>query len=417
MIDEKKLEECKRKYAHLIVVVGLNDVKGKVCRVCADLDQPDFVKLVVDELYQRGARRVDMFWTYRPVLKTIYKYTDKHELCKIYKPDIERWKFDLQEYSPLIVLESWDPFWMDGVDAEKVASMKAARARASHPYSEKMDAVETPWCLAAVPSVQWAKRLFPKDSDNVALNKMWEKTFEAVRVLHGDPIRNWEKFNKEIKARARWLDSLEIKTLHYTSKNGTDLIVGINPHAHFVGGAHDSIGNPPYNPNMPAVECFTTPDRLVTEGIVYSTKPLSRCGHLMEDFSLRFHHGKIVEVKAKKGGDMLKKLIATDQYSCYLGEVALVPYDSPVNNTNMIYYNTLFDENAACHFAFGYSLITTYNRDVRKLSDNELVKLGLNRGSIHIDFMVGNRDLNIIATTRSGKKVQIFKNGNWAVKL
>lgn len=417
MIDEKKLEEYKRKYAHLIVVIGLNDVKGKVCRVYADLDQPDFVKLVVEELYKRGARRVDMFWTYRPVLKTIYKYTSKHELMKVYKPDIERLKFDLEEYSPSVTLESWDPFWMEGVDVDKVVAMRAARAKVAHPYSEKMDAVETPWCLAVLPSVSWAKRLFPNDSDEVALNKMWEKTLEAVRVLHGDPIENWKNFNKEIKARAKWLNSLNIKSLHYTSKNGTDLIVGINPHAQFVGGAHDSIGNPPFNPNIPAVECFTAPDCTVTEGIVYSTKPLSRSGHLMEDFSIRFHKGKIVEVKAKKGEELLKKLIDSDSRSCYIGEVALVPYDSPVSNTNMIYYNTLFDENASCHIAFGYSLITSYKNDVRKLNDNELIKLGLNRSNVHIDFMIGNKDLNIVATTCDGKKVQIFKNGNWAVKL
>lgn len=417
MLSPAQLKNYKRKYAHLIVVVGLNDVKGKICKVQADLDQPDFVTMVVEELYKRGARRVEVYWTYRPVLKTIYQRTSTEELCKVYPPEVARLKYELNEYMPSITLESWDPNWMDGVDANKVATVKAAHAKVRIPYKDKMDAVETPWCLAALPGKTWAKRLFPNCSEEVAMNKMWEKTLECCRCLKGDPVKNWQKFNKEIKARAKWLDSLHIKTLHYTNKMGTDLVVGINPYTKFCGGAHDSIGNPPYNPNMPAVECFTTPDRLMTEGIAYASKPLSRDGQLMEDFSIRFHHGRIVEVKARKGEKYLKDLINTEENSHYLGEVALIPYDSPVSNTNMIYYNTLFDENAACHLAFGYSLSTTYNKEARGWNDQERIKHGINRGNIHIDFMIGTKDLNIVATTRDGKKVQIFKNGNWAKKL
>lgn len=417
MIPAKKLAEYKRKYAHLIVVMGLNDVKGKVCKIQADLDQPDFVEMVVDELYKRGARRVEVYWTYRPILRNVYKHTSTEELCKIYEPEVARLKYELDELMPSITLESWDPCWMEGIDEDKVAKVKEAHAIVRRPYKEKMDAVETPWCLAALPGKDWAKRLFPKDTIEVAMNKMWEKTLECVRCLKGDPVKNWQKYNKEIKARAKWLDSLNIKTLHYTNKLGTDLVVGVNEHAHFCGGAHDSIGNPPYNPNMPAVECFVSPDCRVTEGIAYASKPLSRDGHLIEGFSLRFHNGRIVEVKAKKGEAYLKKLINTEERSHYIGEAALVPYDSPVSNTNMIYYNTLFDENAACHIAFGYSLMTTYDKAARKWNDNERIKHGLNRGNIHIDFMIGTKDLNIVATTRDGKKIPIFKNGNWAKKL
>jgi len=418
MISKEQLVEYKKKYAHLIIVAGLNDIKGRICKINADLDDPEMVSYCVKEMYDRGARRVEVFWTYRPVLKTIYKYTSKEELCLVKKPELTRLKFELDESMPSLTLESWDPNWMDGIDANKIVEAKAAHAVARHPYKEKMDAVETPWCLAAVPGKEWAKRLFPNLSSEKALMKMWEKTLECVRCLDGDPIKNWKNFNDYIKARARWLNSLNIKSLHYTSKKtGTDLIVGINPYAHYVGGAHDSIGNPPYNPNMPAVETFTSPDRLVTEGIAVASKPLCHDGQLIDGFSIRFHKGRIVEVHAKKGEAMLKGLIDTDEGSHYLGEAALVPYDSPVSNTKTIYYNTLFDENAACHLAFGNSLMTTYGQEVRELNEDELIKKGLNRSSIHMDFMIGTKDLNIVATTRTGKKVQIFKDGNWAVDL
>lgn len=415
-MTEKELTVYKKKYAKLIAVVGINDCKGKVCKVQADLDDPEIVTYIVDELYNRGARRVEVTWLYRPVFRTVYKHTSKEELMNVYSPELARFKFEADEKVPLVVLESESPYWMEGIDPVKVADVKKAHLKARAPYRDKMRMVETPWCLAAVPGKEWAKVLFPKLSEKEALMKMWEKVIICCR-LKGDPIKNWQKYNKDIKARAKWLDSLHIKTLHYTSKNGTDLIVGVHKDVTFCGGAHDSLGNPPYNPNMPAVECFTTPDRLVTEGIVYSTKPLSRDGQLMKDFSIRFHKGRIVEVKAKKGEQLLKRLINTEDASHYLGELALVPYNSEVSNTKMIYYNTLFDENAACHLAFGSSIEATYKPHLRKLSKEQLIKRGVNCSNIHIDFMVGNKDLNIVATTRDGKKVQIFKNGNWAKKL
>ncbi|MCQ2753249.1 MAG: aminopeptidase [Bacilli bacterium] len=417
MISPKKLEEYKRKYAHLIAVCGLNNVKNRVCQINADIDQPDFVLMLMEELYDRGAKRVDVHWTYRPLLKTIYQYTDADELMKVYPYEVSRIKYDAKQNTAKVTLESWDPAWMDGVDADKVMKRRLAVAKIARPYRVKMDMVETPWCLAALPGHDWAKRLFPNDTDEVAMNKMWEKTLECCRCLKGDPVENWRKFNKEIKARAKWLDSLHIKTLHYTNKLGTDLIVGVNPHAHFCGGAHADETKSPFNSNMPAVETYTSPNRLVTEGVVYASKPLCRNGHMMDGIKIRFHKGRIVEVSAKKGEAFLKKMISTDEGAHYLGELALVPYDSPVSNTKMIYYQTIFDENAACHFAFGYSLLSTYEKRARHWSDEQRIKHGINRASTHTDFMIGTDDLNIVATTRDNRKIQIFKNGNWAKKI
>lgn len=416
MISDKEISVYKKKYAKLIAVKGLNDILGKVCKIQCDIDDPEFITDLVNALYDRGARRVEVYWHYRPIVKTIYQHTTKEELSKVYKPEVARLQYELDELMPSIYIESEIPSWMNGVDPVKVAESTAAHQKVRRPYKIKMDAVETPWCIATIPGPEWAKSLFPKLSKEDAVRKLWEKIIICCR-LKGDPIKNWEKYNKDIKARAKWLDSLKIKTLHYTSKNGTDLTVGIHKDVHFCGGAHDSIGNPPYNPNMPAVECFTTPDKYITEGVAVASKPLAHNGSVIEGFKVYFHKGRIVKVTAKKGEVALKKIVETDEGSHYLGEAALVPFDSPVSNTNMVYYKTILDENAACHLAMGCSISTTYNKPLRGLNAKELDKVGINSSNTHVDFMIGCKDLNIVATTRSGKKVQIFKNGNWAKKL
>lgn len=416
MISEKEIKAYKKKYAELIAVIGLNDIKDKIVKINCDIDDREFILDLVNALYDRGARRAEVFWTYRPLLKTIYQYTSEKELSNVYSPEIARLKHELKELMPSVLIESESPDWMNGIDVEKIAKATAAHAKVRHPYREKMSAVETPWCIATVPGVEWAKKLFPNVSDEVAIKKLWEKIIICCR-LKGNAIKNWQQYNKDIKERAKWLDSLKIKTLHYTSNNGTDLTVGINSHTVFCGGAHCSIGNPPYNPNMPAVECFTTPDKYVTEGIVYSTKPLSHDGQLIENFSIRFHKGRIVEVHAKKGEQFLKDLINTEDSSHYLGEAALVPFDSPVNNTKMIYFKTIFDENASCHLAIGAAISSTFKKEARNLKDKALDKVGINNSRLHIDFMIGTKDLNIEATTRDNKKIMIFKNGNWAVNI
>lgn len=416
MMSEKTIELNKRKYAKLIVRCGLNFKPGKIVEIAADIDQPDFVKMIVEECYNFGARRVNINWTYRPIQRLQYDRTSIKELTRVYDYQIEHYKFQAEEYTPRIILESEDPNYLKGVDANKIAQTQIVKGKTRRPYRDIMDKIETPWIICTCPSVGWAKAVFPNEKDEKkAVNKLWEAIFDCCRVSHGDPIKNWQNYNKDIKKRAKYLDSLHIKELHYTSKNGTDLTVGLTDgYSRFCGGAHDSVpGMNLYNPNMPAVECFTTPHRLRVNGIVYSSKPLCNNGQLISDFSFKFKNGKIIEVKAKKGEKLLKDMVYSGPNSCYLGELALVPYESEVNKTGLIFYKTVFDENAACHFAFGYSLRTTYI-NTRGMSKEDLLKAGLNLSSNHIDFMVGTKDLNIVATTKSGKKVDIFKNGNWA---
>jgi len=416
-MTDKQLEILKRKYANLIVRVGLNFKPGKVVFIDADLDQPEFVKMLVEECYKLKARRVIVNWTYRPIQRAQYDLTPINELTTIYPYQVAKFKFQADELTPRIILESEDPNYLAGVDAKKIAATQAVKGKIRRPYREIMDKVETPWCICCCPGKKWAKAVFPKLSEEAAERKLWEAILYCCRVTKGDPIKNWQNFNKEIKARAKWLNSLNIDSLHYKASNGTDLVVGISKYARFCGGAHDSVpGANLYNPNMPAIETFTTPDRTRVNGVVYSSKPLCHNGVNIEGIRFEIKNGKIVDVKAKSGEKLLKELVYSSPNNCYLGEVALVPYDSPVNQTGLIFYKTVFDENAACHFAFGYSLATSYI-NVKGKTKKQLLDLGLNQSSNHIDFMVGTKDLNIIAKTRNGKLIPIFKNGTWANKV
>ena len=412
MLD-RKLEPYIRAYAHTVVRCGLNVITNRVVFIDADIDQPDFVRLLVKECYQQGARRVIVNWTYRPIQRMQYDRTDIKELTTVYSYQVARFKFQADELTPRIIVESEDPDYLKGLDPAKIAATQTMKSKVRKPFRKIMDKVESPWVICTCPSVKWAKAVFPNCSEEVAVRKLWKAILDCCRITYGDPVENWKNYNKHVKQKAKWLNDLDIDTLHYTSKNGTDLVVGMTKACHWCGGAHDSVGNPPFNPNMPAVETFTSPDKYRINGIVYSSKPLCHNGQLIDEFYFVIKKGKIIEVHAKKGEKLLKDLVYATDTSCYLGECALVPYDSPVSNTGLIFYKTVFDENAACHFALGYSLSTGYPY-YRESPIRALDKLGLNQGSTHIDFMVGTKDLNITATTRKGKKVAIFRNGNWA---
>lgn len=268
------------------------------------------------------------------------------------------------------------------------------------------------WCIAAVPGVAWAKKVFPHETKSRAVEKLWEAILHTCRV-HDDPVAAWDAHNADLQARCDYLNSLGIETLEYRASNGTHLTVGMIPEAQFCGGGEYTIGGSYFNPNLPTEECFISPKRGEAEGIVYSSKPLSYQGQLIEDFSIRFEHGRAVEVHARTNEALLQKLIAMDDGAAYLGECALVPYDSPINQTGILFYNTLFDENACCHLALGMGFIDTI-RDYPNRSLEEMRALGVNDSMIHEDFMIGTPDLVITAHCRDGRSVPVFRDGTWA---
>jgi len=400
-----------KSYAKLIVRTGINVEKGQEVLINAELDQPEFVKLVVEECYRAGASKVTVDWSYQPLDKIHIRGRSLKTLQKVEKWEEER----LSHYSDIlpcrIYLISEDPDGLKGVNMEKMAKGQQARYKVIKPYRDKMEG-KYQWCIAAVPGAAWARKVFPNLSKAQAMEKLWEAILYTSRVTD-DPIQAWKDHNEDLARRCAYLNSLGITELHYHASNGTDLRVGMIPEAEFKGGGEMSLTGHYYNPNIPSEEVFISPMRGKAEGIVYSTKPLSYQGQLIENFSVRFEGGKAVEVHAEKNEALLQQMISMDEGAAYLGECALVPYDSPISNSGILFYNTLFDENAACHLALGKGFIDTI-RNYGDYTLEECRKFGINESMVHEDFMIGCADLSIDALTADGKTVPIFREGNWA---
>ena len=401
-----------QKYAKLIARKGINVKKGQEVIVSASLDQPEFVKMVVEECYRAGASKVTVEWSFQPITKLHYRYRSLKTLSTFEKWEIEKLEHKCETLPATIYIESDDPDGLKGIDQTKVSKASQAKYPIIKPYHDKMDN-KYQWCIAAVPGEAWAKKVFPGERTSKAVEKLWNAILYTSRADGDDPVKAWEEHNADLKTRFEYLNSLGIESLHYTASNGTDFTVGLIPDALFMGGSELTLDGREFNPNIPSEEVFTSPMKGNAEGIVYATRPLSYRGELIENFSVRFEGGKAVEVHAEKGEDLLKQMISMDENAAYLGECALVPFDSPIRNSEITFYNTLFDENACCHLAFGRGFENCI-KDFDKYTLEECRQKGINDSLIHVDFMIGSEDLNITAHTRGGKDVAIFKDGNWA---
>ena len=400
-----------REYARLIVRTGLNVQKGQDVLVMAELDQPEFVKLVVEECYKAKAREVTVHWSYQPLQKLHTRYQTVKTLGAVPQWQRERQQYYCDTLPCRLYLVSEDPDGLKGVNTAKMAKARQLSYPILKPYIDDRDGKQQ-WCIAAVPGVAWAKKVFPGVPKNKAVEQLWEAILSTSRVGE-DSVGNWEAHNKNLHDRCDYLNSLGIRKLHYTAANGTDLTVGMIPEAIFCGGAEVSRQGITFNPNMPTEECFISPKRGEAEGIVYSTKPLSYEGQIIDKFSLRFEGGKAVEAHAEVGEELLKTMISMDEGAAYLGECALVPQCSPICQSGLLFYNTLFDENAACHLAMGMGFPDTI-RDHHSKTLEDCRQLGINDSMIHEDFMIGCDTMNIDAICEDGKVVPVFRNGNWA---
>ena len=400
-----------RAYARLIVRSGINVRKGQEVLVYADLDQPEFVQMVVEEAYKAKASKVIVEWNYAPLEKIHVRHQNVKTLGAVEKWQLERQEHFCQAMPARIHLVSEDPDGLKGMNMEKVAKSRQLRYPILKPYLDRREGAQQ-WCIAAVPGVAWAKKVFPGMRASAAVEKLWEAILDASRVDE-DPVAAWEKHNADLASRCDYLNSLGIQKLHYTADNGTDFTVGMIPEAQFCGGGEVSRRGIFFNPNIPTEECFISPMKGQAEGIVYATKPLSYQGQLIEDFSIRFEGGRAVEVKAAKGEELLKSMIAMDEGAAYLGECALVPQSSPIAQSGILFYNTLFDENAACHLALGMGFADTI-RDHHNKTLEECRALGINDSMIHEDFMIGCDSMNIDAICADGRTVPVFRGGNWA---
>ncbi len=406
-MDKKRLQQ----YAALIAKVGGNIQKGQEVYLYADLDQPEFVAMVTEECYKLGAKRVFVEWSYQPLTRLHVTYCDESTLSRVEPFEEAKWQQQVAVLPVKIYLLSEDPDGLNGIDQEKFSKASQSRSKVFKPYRDQMEN-KYQWCIAAVPGVLWAKKMFPELTEEKAVEKLWETILEVSRV-DDDPVVAWGKHNEELQKRCDYLNGLGLKQLHYTASNGTDFTVGLMEQALFLGGGETALNGNYFNPNIPTEEIFTTPKRGEAEGVVYSSKPLSYRGQVIDDFFVRFEQGKAVEVGAKIGEELLKELIGMDEGAAYLGECALVPYDSPIRNSELLFFNTLFDENAACHLALGMGFANCI-RDFETLSLEECRALGVNDSIVHEDFMIGTEDLNIDGVDKKGNIIPIFRDGNWA---
>lgn len=411
-MNVKEIKELKRELAKVLVLYGINLKKQPLIIVNSVLDDIEFTNMVVEECYKTGAKRVIVQYHNEYTSRLNYLYGDSNSLSTYLPFETSMNNYLQDNYVPMIIIASEYFDALEGVDLMKVATITNKLRKIKYKNVSKIFSAH--WTGVFIPSISWAKKLFPKFPIEEAMNKCWEIFLKVMRVEKNKTIDNWKQHLKNLKNRSKYLNSLNIDYLHYTSKNGTDLIVGMTDKPVWVGGTHLSDrSNREYNPNFPTEEVFTTPHRLRTEGIVYTSKSLCVRGKLIDGISFRFKQGKIVEIHAKSNEEIIKALVNQDPNCAYLGECALVPFSSPINQALPIFYSTIYDENACCHLAFGLGFDIGYkNHD--KYSKKQLFNKGVNNANNHIDFMIGTKDLNIEATLRSGKRVMIFKNGEWA---
>lgn len=404
-----------RNYAKLIARVGGNIQKGQRVVITAQTDQQEFIAVLAEECYRAGAADVVIDWQNMPLEKLAARFETVRELGAVTPWEEAKLAYRAETLPVTIKILSADPDGMRGADREKLTLASMARSAITKPYSDRMSNRHQ-WCVAAVPSPGWAKKIFPEDRSNTAVEKLWELILQVSRADGKDPFTDWMWHNRALRDKCDKVNALGLRALEYESSNGTRLRVGLIKEAKFIAGKKNTAQGIYFNPNIPTEECFTTPKKGEAEGIVYAVKPLSYGGELIENFWLRFEGGRAVECGAEKNQALLEKIIAMDEGASYLGEAALVPYDSPINRTGILFYNTLFDENACCHLALGRGYSNTIE-GFESYSKSDFADMGVNDSSVHVDFMIGSEDLKITGITQTGARVPVFENGVWSAAL
>ncbi len=401
-----------KKYAKLAVKTGVNIQKDDVLVINSPIETANFARLITEEAYNLGAKDVVVHYGDQKLTKIKLDNSSIETISEQPEWFGESYNYYARTGACFISIAANDPDGLKGVSVDKIGAYQKSRSLSLKEYYENSMSNKCRWCVIAYPTLPWAKKVFPNLSDDEAFEKLYYAILDASRVTTEDPIKAWDEHNLNLQKSLDFLNNKNIKTLHYTSSNGTDLTIELPYNHNWAGGLEESTSGIGFNANIPTEEVFTLPKKTGVNGIVYSSKPLSYGGNLIDNFSLTFKDGKVVNFTAKEGYDVLKQMLDSDEGAKYLGEVALVPYDSPISNSNLIFFNTLFDENAACHLALGRAY--PCYKDVENLSKEELEERGTNDSNIHVDFMIGTKDLSITAVTNTGEIVQIFKNGNWA---
>lgn len=409
-MDQKQLQ----KYAELAVKTGVHLKEGQELVVQCSVDNADFCRMVVKCAYDAGASDVYVRWKDDPTARMRYEYTDISYFENPPEWASASYNYYARRHAGIINILSSDPEAFKGVDSAKILAATKASHEATREFDEIMDKNELQWNIVAVPSPSWAKKVFPDLPEEEAVEKLWAAIFTACRMNEENPVKAWETHSKTLAEKSAFLNQKQFVSLHYSNSLGTDFTVGLPKNHIWMGGGDRTVSGRDYFPNMPTEEVFTMPHMEQADGVVKSALPLSFQGSLIQNFSLTFQNGKVVDFSAEEGYDTLKRILDTDEGSRHLGEVALVPYDSPISNMKILFYNTLFDENASCHLALGACYPNTV-KGGETLSKEELKQLGGNDSINHVDFMIGTADLRIVGREKDGTETIIFENGNWVV--
>ncbi|MDA3932312.1 MAG: aminopeptidase [Tenericutes bacterium] len=407
--------ELLEKYAKLIVEVGANVQKDQLLVVNTSTDTRELTRLIVKAGYNAGAKSVHVMWNDPYVARSAYEGKSIEELEVVHEWEISKAKYFVENNACIISITSPVPGLNKGVDPIKLQKAGIAQMKALGFARDHMMGNHTQWCVVAAPNKVWAKKVFPDFKDDKAVEALWSAILSASRVTEtNDPIKEWDEHNKRLISHNKKLTDFQFDTLHFTNSLGTNLTVKLVENHIWSGGQELATNGNVFNPNIPTEENFTMPYKLGVNGKVVATKPLNYQGNLIENFWLEFKDGKVINYDAKKEVETLKNLLELDAGSSYLGEVAMISYDSPINNTGILFLNTLFDENASCHLALGRA----YPMNVKggtTMSPDELEAIGYNQSMAHSDFMFGSKDMQVEGTQKDGTKIVIFKDGDYVI--
>lgn len=403
------------KYAKLLINSGLNVQKNQTVVINAPISLPEFVHLCTKYAYEAGAREVVVRWADDISRRLFFE----HAADDVFD-QVDNWAVEFQNHyaeidACYLHISAKDPEVMKGIDQSRISRVNKAYAGPTKAASQRIMSNKNAWCVASMPTEAWAKKVFPDLDTKDAMESLWQAIISSTRANEEDPVKAWENHQKNLDQKLNFLNSTKFKSLTYKNSLGTNVVVGLPEKHLWYGGADTHIPKGyKFIANMPTEEVFTLPDKDHVNGRIVSSYPLVRNGVLIKDLWIELKDGKIIDFGASENYEALKEMINNDKGSNRLGEVALVPYDSPISNQNILFYNTLFDENASCHFAIGEAYPICIQGG-ENMSEEELGQSGANVSDTHVDFMVGTDDLEIIGTTYDGKTIQIFKHGNFVI--
>lgn len=407
MTFEEKLEQ----YAELTVYVGLNVQKGQLVLINTTTDTIEFTRLVVKKAYEAGAKRVQVNYADPVQMRTHFELAPEEAFTEYPEWSVVQRNEIIDTGGSFLWIDAEDPDLLTGIPAKRLSNSQKSAGKALARYRQAVGSDKVAWSIIAMPSQKWAQKVFPDLEEEKQIEELWNAIFKTVRIGEEDAVRLWQEHIALLEERAALLNSKKFAKLHYTAP-GTDLTIALPEKHIWMSGAAKTPEGTSFIANMPTEEVYTVPLKNGANGYVRNTKPLVYQGNIIDGFTLKFEDGKIVEAQAETGLDLLNEMINSDKGAAYLGEVALVPHHSPISDANILFFNTLFDENASNHLAIGDSYPTCCE-GARDLEEEQLEELGLNTSIVHEDFMIGSEDMNIDGIHADGSKEPVFRNGNW----